>query len=131
MESTKLFFPLLFISLMAGQGLGGHYSIHKHFEATNKLFVFGDSYVDTSNEISNDSFIKYPYGIIFLGKPDGRNSDGYVLTDYFASFLNLESSIPYMQLYDVVNPELLDGVNFAFGGTGVFDTQIHKFLRQT
>ncbi|XP_022132562.1 GDSL esterase/lipase At5g03610-like [Momordica charantia] len=125
MESTKLFFLLsFFVSLMIGQGLGGHYPLRQHFEVSNKLLVFGDSYVDTGNEPSEQSFINYPYGMTFPGKPDGRYSDGYVLTDYFASFLGLESPIPYMQLYAVSRPELKDGVNFGVGGTGVFETLV-------
>ncbi|XP_022133148.1 GDSL esterase/lipase At5g03610-like [Momordica charantia] len=121
MESVKLFLPLLFIiSLVAGQGLAHHYSLRRSFEAINKLFVFGDSYVDTGNVIDGDLVSKYPNGITWPGKPAGRYSDGYVLTDYFASFLGLKFPIPYVQLHDVVMH--IDGVNFAFGGSGVFTT---------
>lgn len=51
-----------------------------------KLFVFGDSYVDTGNlgKLGRD-FARswyYPYGITFPGKPSGRFSDGRVFTDF-------------------------------------------------
>ncbi|KAJ6773123.1 hypothetical protein OIU74_019178 [Salix koriyanagi] len=48
-----------------------------------KLFVFGDSYVDTGNWPKNVSGTwKEPFGLTFPGKPDGRASDGRVLTDH-------------------------------------------------
>ncbi|KAL6552671.1 hypothetical protein OROHE_008035 [Orobanche hederae] len=40
-----------------------------------KLFVFGDSYVDTGNTGAIE-----PYGITYPGYPDGRWSDGIILT---------------------------------------------------
>lgn len=51
-----------------------------------KLFVFGDSYVDTGNTPKAFSKAwKSPYGITYPGKPAGRFSDGRVLTDYIGS----------------------------------------------
>jgi len=49
-----------------------------------KLFVFGDSYVDTGNSVNSISF-KPPSGITFPGTPAGRFSDGCVLTDYIGT----------------------------------------------
>ncbi|KAL8140548.1 hypothetical protein V2J09_006569 [Rumex salicifolius] len=87
-----------------------------------RLFVFGDSYADTGN--INKSFgggWKVPYGITFPGQPSGRFSDGRVLTDFIAMFLKQNSPIPYT-LRKLAPLEARNGVNFAFGGTGVFDT---------
>lgn len=50
-----------------------------------KLFVFGDSYVDTGNYLNSPSY-KPPYGMTFPGKPSGRFSDGRILTDYVGNF---------------------------------------------
>ena len=40
-----------------------------------KLFVFGDSYVDTGNFVHSESY-KPPSGITFPGNPAGRFCDG-------------------------------------------------------
>lgn len=54
-----------------------------------KMFVFGDSYVDTGNNRKPAAKSwQYPYGITFPGKPTGRFSDGRVLTDYLGNSLN-------------------------------------------
>lgn len=46
-----------------------------------KLFVFGDSYVDTGNFVHSESY-KPPSGITFPGNPAGRFCDGRIITDY-------------------------------------------------
>lgn len=52
-----------------------------------KMFVFGDSYVDTGNNRKPAAKSwQYPYGITFPGKPTGRFSDGRVLTDYLGKY---------------------------------------------
>lgn len=51
-----------------------------------KLFVFGDSYVDTGNWDKSSGSWHSPYGSTFPGKPTGRFSDGRVLTDYIGHF---------------------------------------------
>ncbi|TKY53079.1 GDSL esterase/lipase [Spatholobus suberectus] len=86
------------------------------------LFVFGDSYADTGNtRIDQPGSWKQPYGITFPGKPAGRFSDGRVLTDYIATYLGLKSPVPY-KFRKLMQQRLKYGMNFAFGGTGVFDT---------
>ncbi|OVA03591.1 Lipase [Macleaya cordata] len=89
-----------------------------------KLFVFGDSYADTgNNKISITRSWKFPYGVTFPGKPTGRFSDGRVFTDYIASFMGIRSPIPYR--WRKIGKNLLQhGMNFAYGGTGVFDTLV-------
>ncbi|KAL5069143.1 hypothetical protein RYX36_020030 [Vicia faba] len=57
----------------------------------------------------------------YPGKPAGRFSDGRVLTDYIASFLKIETPTPY----SLRNSSALEnGINFAYGGTGVFPTLV-------
>ncbi|KAK7356959.1 hypothetical protein VNO80_16240 [Phaseolus coccineus] len=85
-----------------------------------KLFVFGDSYVDTGNFVHSESY-KIPNGITFPGSPAGRFCDGRVITDYIASFLKIESPTPYA-LRNSSNMQ--HGINFAYGGTGIFNTSI-------
>ncbi|KAE8098526.1 hypothetical protein FH972_016581 [Carpinus fangiana] len=102
-----------------------HHRTHRHlfnFRPT-KLFVFGDSYADTGNRHSEAKSWKFPYGITFPGKPAGRFSDGRVLTDYVAKFVGLKSPIPYKWRKLGVK-YLKNGMNFAYGGTGVFDTVV-------
>ncbi|KAK7279555.1 hypothetical protein RJT34_24608 [Clitoria ternatea] len=85
-----------------------------------KLFVFGDSYVDTGNFLNSASY-KPPSGITFPGNPSGRFSNGRVLTDYLASFLKIKTPTPYM----LRNwSEIEFGMNFAHGGTGILDTLV-------
>ncbi|CAI0408226.1 unnamed protein product [Linum tenue] len=88
----------------------------------SKLLVFGDSYVDTGNirKAISRSW-KFPYGLTFPGKPTGRFSDGRVLTDYLARFIGVKSPIPY-KWRKIGYKSVRYGMNFAYGGTGVFDT---------
>lgn len=89
-----------------------------------KLFVFGDSYADTGNNRKDlASSWKFPYGITFPGKPAGRFSDGRVSTDYIAGYLGIKTPIPYRWRKQLAG-RLKYGINFAYGGTGVFDTLV-------
>ncbi|KAJ4829940.1 hypothetical protein Tsubulata_021506 [Turnera subulata] len=93
-----------------------------------KLFVFGDSYADTGNfeavKRPGNPF-NYPLGMTWPGKPAGRPSDGYVLTDILALFLNT-SAPPTYSLWEknssAAESELKNGMNFAFGGSGALTT---------
>nr|XP_027124408.1 GDSL esterase/lipase At5g03610-like [Coffea arabica] len=76
-----------------------------------------------------------PYGLTFPGKPDGRFSDGHILTDFIADFLGLKSPVPY-RTRNAQKKDLQYGINFAFGGAGVgktlssvpnFSTQVDFF----
>ncbi|XP_028786000.1 GDSL esterase/lipase At5g03610-like [Neltuma alba] len=103
-----------------------------------KLFVFGDSYVDTGNFLRSGSY-KPPNGITFPGKPAGRFSDGRVLTDYIASFLGIRTPVAYRYRNYVEKSKLQHGMNYAQGGTGIFNsiltngpnltTQINSFQK--
>ncbi|KAL5743181.1 hypothetical protein ACOSP7_029913 [Xanthoceras sorbifolium] len=137
MDRKKLLSSLFYfflVSLLSGnqQVQGDHHHHHHHHHHHNhrhlfdfrptKLFVFGDSYADTGNigKSVSDSW-KEPYGITFPGKPAGRFSDGRVLTDYLAKFMGIKSPIPY-KFRRVGGKHLRNGMNFAYGGSGVFET---------
>lgn len=98
--------------------------IHQNVESASPsaVFVFGDSYVDTGNlQKTMAAAWRPPYGISFPGQPTGRHSDGKVLTDFIASALKIPTPTPYNQRDS--NPNMIRfGMNFATGGTGVFDT---------
>ncbi|KAI9090589.1 hypothetical protein K1719_028442 [Acacia pycnantha] len=120
---------LMFISVSGKTQTGGQIKHekqhHKHTFCPTSLFVFGDSYADTGNSRKGVSNAwKPPYGITFPGKPAGRFSDGGVLTDFVARYLGLRLPVPY-RMRKMVMPEIMKrGMNFAFGGAGVFDTDI-------
>ncbi|KAI3687766.1 hypothetical protein L1987_81469 [Smallanthus sonchifolius] len=118
-------FFLLFLFVIAGETVWANEEDRKvangGFRPT-KLFVFGDSYSDTGNNPKSlASSWKTPYGVTFPGKPAGRYSDGRILTDYVARFMGIKSPLPY-QWKKYGENKLQYGINFACGGTGVFDT---------
>ncbi|KAI4370188.1 hypothetical protein MLD38_018562 [Melastoma candidum] len=107
-----------------------HRHHHRHETRTytafqpTKLFVFGDSYADTGNTLKESSTAwKVPYGETFPGKPSGRFSDGRVLSDFVANYFGLISPIPY-NFWKDGESYLKYGMNFAVGGTGVFETLV-------
>ncbi|XP_048442447.1 GDSL esterase/lipase At5g03610-like [Pyrus x bretschneideri] len=111
-------------NLGVSTGQVGSNQPHKN-DGSIKLFVFGDSYADTGNVGKSVSpSWKEPYGITFPGKPAGRFSDGRVLTDYLAQFLGIRSPLPYALRKYAKKSKLENGMNFAYGGTGVFDTLV-------
>ncbi|XP_015951464.1 GDSL esterase/lipase At5g03610 isoform X1 [Arachis duranensis] len=122
MELPKqLFFFFLTLIFLSGHiGLQAEARV-RHYGPT-KLFVFGDSYVDAGNTRKDQpGSWKQPYGITFPGKPAGRFSDGRVFSDYIAKYLGLKSPVPY-NLRKMMPNNLKYGMNFAYGGTGVFNT---------
>ncbi|XP_077235826.1 GDSL esterase/lipase At5g03610-like [Tasmannia lanceolata] len=127
MEKEIFFCFYLFFVLLIGVEVQGshhhhHHHHHHHRVGEHKLFVFGDSYADTGNTARSVSHAwKEPYGITFPGKPSGRWSDGRVLTDYLSSFLGIRTPIAYKWRKMGLKP-LRHGMNFAFGGSGVFNT---------
>ncbi|KAL7137405.1 hypothetical protein ABFS83_10G089900 [Erythranthe nasuta] len=137
MESSNLsicfFFCCIFLIsglIVEAQDSPHHHHHRREKEETDdngfrpaKLFVFGDSYADTGNvRKSLANSWKEPYGTTFPGKPAGRFSDGRVLTDYIAKFLGLKSPVAYRWMKLFGGKKVRNGVNFAYGGSGVFDT---------
>ncbi|KAJ7970559.1 GDSL esterase/lipase [Quillaja saponaria] len=128
-QTVSSLFSLLFAFLLpfAFTGVQGIKELYGVYNGTAKLFVFGDSYADTGNSpVSWAGSWKQPYGVTFPGKPAGRFSDGRVLTDYIALFLRIRSPIPYKWRKYVNKSKLRYGMNFAYGGTGVFNTLIDQ-----
>ncbi|ESQ40266.1 hypothetical protein EUTSA_v10013966mg [Eutrema salsugineum] len=124
--SLLLFFSstLLFGEINGVEGSNQHHQYHDHLYGPKKLFVFGDSYADTGNiKKSHAVSWRVPYGITFPGKPSGRFSDGRVSTDFLARLMRIKSPIPYLWKDYAGNKRLRYGMNFAYGGTGVFNTQ--------
>ncbi|CAN1140002.1 GDSL esterase/lipase At5g03610, partial [Linum perenne] len=119
MDKHQAFSTLLCLSCLFAAGIA------KSDAAAVKLFVFGDSYADTGNWDKSAGSWNQPYGITFPGKPAGRFSDGRIFTDYIASFLGIESPVPYTMMKTTEGSRRVQyGMNFAYGGTGVFDTLI-------
>ncbi|KAL9228067.1 hypothetical protein vseg_003683 [Gypsophila vaccaria] len=114
---------LFLIGVQVVYGSYDHHDSHLH-RGPNKLFVFGDSYADTGNDLNPvASSWKEPYGISFPGKPSGRFSDGRIFTDFLAKSLGLKSPLPYIWRKQG-SSHLKYGMNMAYGGTGVFDTGV-------
>ncbi|KAL3503530.1 hypothetical protein ACH5RR_037979 [Cinchona calisaya] len=97
------------------------------------MYVFGDSLVD----VGNNNYIKgsilkanYPYnGIDYPGGiPTGRFSNGKNAADFLAERVGLPTSPPYLSNTSDV---FLQGVSFASGGSGLFNTTGQGFLRET
>ncbi|XP_043703799.1 GDSL esterase/lipase At1g29670-like [Telopea speciosissima] len=92
---------------------------------TNGLFVFGSSLVDNGN----NNFLKnstsradyLPYGIDFPLGPTGRFSNGKNVIDELGELLKLPSFIPSFKNPTSKGHNILHGVNFASGGSGILD----------
>ncbi|XP_058741564.1 GDSL esterase/lipase At5g03610-like isoform X2 [Vicia villosa] len=114
----SLLILLFMISITTGTKKSS-YGVHNvNGYKSRKLFVFGDSYADTGNFLDSQAY-EPPYGITFPHQPSGRFSDGRILTDYIASSMNIKSPA----LYSLRNSsDLQFGINFAYGGTSVFNT---------
>ncbi|KAK1570889.1 hypothetical protein Q3G72_008612 [Acer saccharum] len=116
------FFLLFFCTSMLTAAVKGQ---HGHCDSV-KLFVFGDSYVDTGNLGKFSPSWKEPYGLSFPGKPSGQFSDGRILTDYIASYFGIKSPVPFERRNITTKSGLEYGMNFAYGGTGVFKTLVDQ-----
>ena len=70
---------MIVLSLIVPFPITGAYA---HANSFTKLFVFGDSYVDTGNRNFTASSWNKPYGITYPGRPAGHFSDGHVFSEY-------------------------------------------------
>ncbi|KAJ4829459.1 hypothetical protein Tsubulata_015714 [Turnera subulata] len=105
-------------------------------DATNRtlLFIFGDSTVDvgTNNFLEGSPGPVCPYGIDYpTNISTGRATNGYTLSDQLARRMGYEESPhPYLALVNS-SSSFLNGVNFASGGSGIFDsTGWHFTIKQ-
>jgi len=89
----------------------------------SSLLVFGDSTVDPGNNnylhtISKANY--FPYGIDFPGHiATGRFSNGKLVSDFLVSALNIKDTVPPFLDPNLSEKELLTGVSFASGQTGL------------
>ncbi|KAG0495851.1 hypothetical protein HPP92_000542 [Vanilla planifolia] len=89
------------------------------------MFVFGSSLVDNGN----NNFLKNstakanysPYGIDFPLGPSGRFSNGRNTIDVLGELLHLPGFLPPFADPRTEGAEILHGVNFASGGSGILD----------
>ncbi|KAE8798446.1 hypothetical protein D1007_26317 [Hordeum vulgare] len=96
------------------------------------MFVFGDSFVDTGNIAPSSGYFELsrqwmaPYGMSYKVDGSGRRqnatgrfSDFMVQSDFVAKMLGLRQSPP-TYLSKQQPPYDPSGINFAFGGAGMF-----------
>ncbi|XP_058099907.1 acetylajmalan esterase-like [Magnolia sinica] len=82
------------------------------------IYNFGDSISDTGNLIHEDNLgtfspiAKLPYGETYFHKPTGRCSNGLLMVDFFARWLELPFLNPFLQSHASFG----NGVNFAVAG---------------
>ncbi|KAI4365269.1 hypothetical protein MLD38_021267 [Melastoma candidum] len=108
-----------------------HHAYPDFFHYHKKIFVFGDSYADTGNSRLTEESWHCPYGMTIPRVPSGRYSDGLILTDFFAKRFGVigPGPVPFQQWRKMISPfhlfgSSIFGMNFAHGGTGVFDTLV-------
>ncbi|KAK6911808.1 GDSL lipase/esterase [Dillenia turbinata] len=85
------------------------------------LFVFGDSLFDPGNNNYINGSMQgpsnsWPYGESYLKQPTGGLSDGRLVPDFIAEFMNLPIWTPYLK---PVEHQFTYGANFASAGAGV------------
>ncbi|KAJ7968806.1 GDSL esterase/lipase [Quillaja saponaria] len=86
------------------------------------LFIFGDSLSDSgnNNNLLTSAKANYqPYGIDFPNGPTGRFTNGRTGVDIIAELLGFNNFIP--PFATVAGPDILKGVNYASGGSGIRD----------
>ncbi|XP_017429879.1 GDSL esterase/lipase At2g24560 isoform X1 [Vigna angularis] len=89
----------------------------------SSVLVFGDSTVDPGNNnylLTISKANHFPYGIDFPGHvATGRFSNGKLVSDFLASALNIKDTVPPFLNPDLSDQELLTGVSFASGESGI------------
>ncbi|GJY44526.1 GDSL esterase/lipase-like protein [Tanacetum coccineum] len=99
----------------------------------NKVYVFGDSYTDTGNNNNSNgpSIFRHisdlPYGRTFFHHATNRYSDGRLVIDFVAEYLNL----PYFPPYRNKSADTTHGVNFAVGGCTAIPYSLFKKINST
>ncbi|KAJ9558131.1 hypothetical protein OSB04_012745 [Centaurea solstitialis] len=85
-------------------------------------FIFGDSLFDVgnNNRLRTGAKVNFlPYGVDFPQGPTGRFSNGLNVADYIAKDLGFHDYIPAYA--SVKRKDVLTGVNYASGGSGILD----------
>ncbi|XP_031378199.1 GDSL esterase/lipase At5g45670-like [Punica granatum] len=85
-------------------------------------FIFGDSFVDSGNNNNLDLDIRAnysPYGVDFPKGPTGRFTNGRTVADIIGQLLGFIDFIP--PFANLTGKEILKGVNYASGGSGIRD----------
>ncbi|XP_059076194.1 GDSL esterase/lipase At5g03610-like isoform X2 [Cryptomeria japonica] len=126
---SRHLFLIIVLSLFAGRG---------NAEKAGALFVFGDSYADTGNKDPYNQSINHPwrrpYGLTWPGYPAGRFSSGKIQTDFWGDILGLSAPIAYelLKSHDckAIAKKIRHGVNFAVGGSGIFEDYGFKTIAQ-
>ncbi|XP_068648586.1 GDSL esterase/lipase At5g03820-like [Aristolochia californica] len=89
------------------------------------LIIFGDSIVDVGNNNKLHTIVKanfLPYGRDFVThKPTGRFCNGKLASDFTAENLGFSSYPPAYLSPEATGNNLLTGVNFASGASGLYD----------
>nr|GMD76137.1 GDSL esterase/lipase At1g29670-like [Ipomoea batatas] len=89
------------------------------------MFVFGSSLVDNGNNNNLiDAIAKadyLPYGIDFPGGASGRFTNGKNVIDLLGQHLQLPAYIPPFTHPSTRGPNIVHGVNYASGGSGILD----------
>uniref|UniRef100_A0A7N1A911 Uncharacterized protein n=1 Tax=Kalanchoe fedtschenkoi TaxID=63787 RepID=A0A7N1A911_KALFE len=94
----------------------------------SRIFAFGDSFTDTGNTRSSTGptgfqFVSNPpYGVTFFHKPTNRYSDGRLVVDFLATYLNLPFLPPYLNK----KADRSHGVNFAVAGATAISFDFFK-----
>ncbi|CAN8235042.1 unnamed protein product [Cochlearia groenlandica] len=111
----SLSFIYMFYVVSAQQSYGNNSTV-------SALFAFGDSILDTGNNNLLFTLTKvnfYPYGRDFAGGATGRFGNGRVFSDMIAEGLGLKNTLPAYHDPSLSSNDLLTGVCFASGGSGL------------
>ncbi|XP_021744653.1 acetylajmalan esterase-like [Chenopodium quinoa] len=99
-------------------------ALSQQIPKVDAIYQFGDSISDTGNLIrespigEHTTFARLPYGQTYFHKPTGRCSNGLLMIDFFARYLNL----PLLDAYLNEAGNFTHGVNFAVAGSTALDT---------
>ncbi|KAL1533729.1 GDSL esterase/lipase-like protein [Salvia divinorum] len=100
-------------------------STENHDCKTKGMFVFGSSLVDNgNNNFLTNSLAKAdfsPYGVDFPLGPSGRFTNGENVIDILGKKLKLSDYIPSFTDPSTRCGRIVNGVNFASGGSGILD----------
>lgn len=90
------------------------------------MFVFGSSLVDNgNNNFLSNSLAKAdysPYGVDFPLGPSGRFTNSKNIIDILGKKLKLPNYIPSFNDPSTRGSRIVQGVNFASGGSGILDS---------